>query len=320
MKRAAVLAISFLALVAGIGVAWLGPGAIGWSLRASVSRPSAATTWSHVPAGVAGVAACDLGRLLESPVGRGVRPELEALAALRGADLSWFEQRLDEVVVVHDGEATAFALGHRLALSPLLLARLDERWGPIEGAGHRGASDGMLALFPLESGLVLATEGSTSGLAMQFAMAGGEPEEPLTLDEPGLALRARLAITPALRARARRAADARLLPVVEAVELAELDLTALDELEAQLSLTCRDERSAIATMSLLRQVEFAASASRQAGGLAVAILGDAGRLLRDLPPLEIARQGRVVRVRTVAGPDELRPWLRRALNALVAPL
>lgn len=317
MKRAVVIVLGLLAIAAGLVLLWLGPGAIAWSAKAATSPAEAAAAWSHVPAGVPGVATCDLGRALESRVGLGVRPELEALAALRGADLSWFEERIDEVIVVHDGAATGYALGRRLEMSPLLLARFDERWGPIEGGGLRGASDGMLALFPLEPGLVLASEASAAGMALQLAQHDGESEEALLLDEPGQTLRARLTMTPALRAHARRAADARLIPIVESLDHAELELTALDELEGLLTLSCRDEASAATTEGLLRQVEFAANASRQAGGLAVALLGDAGRLLRDLPALDIVRSGSTVRVRAVADADELRPWLRRALDAMV---
>lgn len=319
MKRALVIALGLIALGAGLPLLWLGPGAIAWSIRSAVAPSGSELAWSHVPAGLPGVATCNLNRLLDSQVGRGVRPELEALAALRGADLSWFEERLEELIVVHDGDATGYAIGRRLSLSPLLLARIDERWGPIVGGGHRGASDGLLALFPLEPGLVLATEGSAAGRAMQLATAEGGSEPALDLSEPGLSLRARLELTPALRARARRQADARLLPVVESLQRAELELSALDELDALLTLSCRDEASATATEGLLRQVDFAANASRQAGGLALALLGEAGRLLKDVPPLDIARQGSTVRVRASATADELRPWLRRALDAQVQP-
>ena len=320
MKRR--LLLLGLALVAGIAAlaAWLGPAAIGWSLRASFSPASTEKVWERVPAGAPGVAACRLQGLLGSPVGRQLRPELSALAAQQGADLAWFEQRLEEVVVVHDGDATGYALGRRLDLSPLLIARFDERWGPVEGsAGRRGASDGLLSLFPLEPGLVLATEASASGRALQMATGVETPHPPLPLDEPGEVLSAGLEITPALRLRLRRSVDPRALPVVESLARAQLRVTALDELEAHLELGCHDEAAAATVQSLLQQADFAARAARRAGALADALLGRSAAALKQLPPLEIARTGEVVLVETRMGADEIRPWLRRAIEAIGDP-
>ena len=58
--------------------------------------------------------------------------------------------------------------------------------------------------------------------------------------------------------------------------------------------------------------------SQQLGRLGLLHLLGAGRILGGLPPLEIARDGETLRVRARAGIEELRPWLRRALDALAS--
>lgn len=315
-RRLALAALLLLAVLLGAWL-WLGPEAAAWSLRAALAPAGPEKAWARVPASAPGVASCRLQALLGSPIGAELRPEFATLAGLQGADLAWFEKRLEEVIVVHDGGATGYALGRPMDLSPLLVARFDERWGPIEGAaGRRGASDGLLALFPMEPGLVLATEARAAGRALQMASGSAPAHAPLPLDQPGEVLRARLDVTPQLRAQARRRADPRARPFVEGLASAELRVLALDEIEARLDLRARDERSAQAMEGLLRQLDAAARTARRAGALADALLGRVGALLRELPPLEIAREGAVVAVETRAGAGDIRPWLRRAIEAI----
>lgn len=303
------MALAVIALVA------LGTGPTLWTLRASLSGSPDAAAWAHVPSGQPVLLACDVPKLLESPIARALRPALNALAARHGFDPAIAETNVRQLVVCADGPDNGFAVASGFRLSPLLLARFAQPWRIVPFGAESAASDGATMLIPLEPGIVAWVPAGVdpAHVAAGLEAARSSAAEPLVLGDS--ALRAHVMLDDRLRARVLRELPHEAGKLVASLATVDASIAAGDELSLHLELTHRDPASATATTALLQQANTAAVLIRGAGSFA-ALLGPDAALLALLPPLTLAQDGVIVRVDAMADAELVTKWLNEAERRL----
>lgn len=318
-RRVIRIGVAIVALLLAGALAWLGPAATSWTLRASLAGAPDERAWTHVPAGRPIVAACDVQALLSSPIAQDLRPRLDALAARHGFDATLAAGNVRLLVLSGEDLDSGHAVASGFRLSPLLLARVASRWTSMPftegGTDWQAAGDGSTVLVPLEPGIVawIPVGVDPGRVAASLEAARADPRAPLPLE--GAALRAVVDIDDRLRAQASRRIPREARTLLAALRRIDGRIAAGSTLDVEITLTHADDAGALATTTLLQQASMAAQLVR-AGGAFAALLGRDAVLLGQLPPLAITQDGPDVLVKASADRAQVEAWLDQAERSL----
>jgi hypothetical protein len=317
-RRTRLLLASALLFLVAASLFAAGSPPLRWSLAALVGG-TPQEGQAHLSPRAAVVGTAEPARLLKSPIGRELRPDLDRLAASQGFDLSLAEEQFDRAWFAGDGGQSWSVVGTGVPLSPLWLPKVNEDWhaaGPFDG--RQAVTDGNIVLTPLGPGLVLAAPVASQSWALEGALPARAAPPRVDFDGDDQALRARVVIDSGLQQKLLRELPPQARFLATTLSVAELRLAVEDTLGIEVDLNHRGEPAARQSELLFQQVNSFAKAARSAGPLARAILGEQAELLMLVPELNVKRDGVVVIVTADCDAEILRGWLGRAEAALTS--